>query len=176
MSVFPTTSLVILGSEELRRALSDIEPNIQRQYARRALRAGGMPLLAAMRSRIKSRTGLLAGSLKLRAGRGDRKGRTSLLISANVTAAAMASHYERIGRRGKMNELRDRYKNRENASYKVWWARAVEFGHKGPFGSEKATPPHSFARAGFDSTAENAADIIEEKLLSDIESDFAKGQ
>ena len=48
-------------------------------------------LLAAMRANINSKSGLLAGGLSMRLGRGDRAGRVSVMLASRPLAASCSS-------------------------------------------------------------------------------------
>jgi hypothetical protein len=170
----PATSITVTAGEDLQAAFLEIDKQVQRKIARKALRIGDVPIVDAMRSLIVDRSGLLAGSLSMRPGKGDRKGITSMLISANATAEAFATAREGQGKLSAAAGVRKRYANRMSATYVVFYARMVEFGHKGPYGSPASTPEHSFARAGFDATVDDAADKIEDSLISGIEEVWEK--
>jgi hypothetical protein len=164
----------VTGEDELRAAFNEVDTAVQRTIARKALRVGDVEIVDAMRGLITDRSGLLAGSLVMRAGRGDRKGITSILISANATAEVFAKARESQGKLTAAAGVRKRFANRMAETYIVFYARMVEFGHVGKYPDSPKTPEHSFARAGFDATADSAADKIEDALMLGIEEVWEK--
>lgn len=157
-----TATITVTGEQELAIDLLGIERSLARGIIRGALKAGGEPMLAAIRSRIRSRTGLLSSSVRVRAGKGDRPGRTSVIISAWATAGSFAKHREQAGRSGVAAKVRESYQGRMRSRYDLYYGYFVEMGHKG-------APAHSFARAGFDATVDQSADLIEQALAEGIE-------
>jgi hypothetical protein len=155
--ITPNVTFQVQGGDSIAAWLSGLPDKVARRIGVAALKAGAKPMIAAIRSRIHSVSGLLARSLKAHAGKGDREGRTSLIISANTTRAAFArakpSHRVAAGR--------------DTDRYVVYYGYPVEFGHR-IAGVTGAVPPHPFIRPGFDSTAEEAGDIIEEALVAGI--------
>lgn len=172
--LLPTASMSVTGSEELQAVFLELDGKVQRTVARKALKVGDAPILSAMRSLIVTRSGLLEGSLAIRAGRGDHQGITSMLISANATAEKFATAREGQNKLSAAAGVRKRFKGKMSATYKVFYARLVEFGHAGKYPDSDTTPEHSFARAGFDATCEGAADKIEETLFDGIETAWTK--
>lgn len=156
-----SATITITGEQELAIDLLGIERSLARGITRNALKAGGGPMLASIRSRIRSRTGLLSSSVRLRAGKGDRAGRTSVIISAWATAQSFAKHREQAGRGLEGSAVRDRYKGKPRSRYSVYYGYFVEMGTKG-------APAHSFARAGFDATVDQSAETIEQSISDGI--------
>ena len=162
----PVNTITLAGLDELAEQFAGMERAIAKGVARDALREGGAPMLAAMKARVSVRTGLLAGSLRMRAGSGDRAGRTSVIISASATATRAAEAFREAGHRKMAGyALRSRVER-----YNVYYGMMVEYGHAAPYdaGGEKVAGEHPFARPSFDEHVDTSADLIEEKLFEGI--------
>jgi len=159
-------SVTVVGGQDLADELAGLERKLARGIIRDALKEGSGPMLAAIRSRINSRTGMLSSSVRVRAGKGDRPGRTSVIISAWATAGAFARHREMAGRSAVAAKVRESYKGRMRSRYDVYYGYFVEMGHRTPGG--KDVPAHSFARAGFDATVDRAGERIEQTISDGI--------
>jgi len=88
------------------------------RISRAALKDAAAPMVGAMRSRVRKRTGLLGRSIKARAARGDRPGRVAVLITAVATRGA----WLKSGRKAAAG--------RKSSKYRVYYARMVEKGHR----------------------------------------------
>lgn len=177
-------SETLLGGDELIAGLEALDQKIQRKFSRTALRAGQGPMVAAIKAieEPHSITGLLQSGIRGLAGRGDRPGITSQLISAitdvggflqfGTSSSAEKSRLEK--------NLISKYGGNLGAKYRVYYARAVEMGHE-PSGwyahvaGAVPVPPHPFARPGFDETVDESADIIEQSLSDQISEEWASG-
>lgn len=145
-----------LLNDELGLRLEAVGSAIGR-IAHQALREGGGPMLSAIKSHIHSITGLLAGGLALRAGKNDRAGRYSMLISSWTTREvfAMTRSSGVAARVRGLGQARDRYR--------TWYGVPVEFGHANARGGGR-TPEHPFMRPGFDEAEVSTLALVEERL------------
>jgi hypothetical protein len=178
-ALLPYISIQLQGEQRLADDLSLLEDDIQRKYCRVALKEGSAPIVAAEKAStaFEDDTGLLRGSIKPYFGRGDRPGRTSVLIGAVTTVGQFLSALRdnEAAKATLKRRLIYKYLGNINAQYLTWYARAVEFGHE-PSGwyakqaNAVPVPEHSFARSSFDATVDTAADITIESLADQIES------
>lgn len=149
--------LTILDGESVARDLEALPLKMARQIGHEALREGGEPMVAAIRARIHSRTGLLAGGLKIRNAKGDRPGRIAVLITSTTSrekfAAAQSSGVAK----------RVRLAGQSSDRYAVYYGLNVEFGHANVRGGGDV-PPHPFLLPGFDTTVESVLDTAEQKV------------
>ena len=142
--------LTLEGGAALAESLTALGQAVARRISRQALKAGANPMVAAARARIHSITGLLAGGLAARVGRGDFPGRTSVVIQALTTRARFARVTGRKVKPGK------------NRGFRVYYGTFVELGHKTAGGGR--VPAHPFMRSAFDAQVSGTADIIQEEL------------
>jgi hypothetical protein len=156
-----SATLQVIDGEILAQALEGLPPAIARGIGRSALREGGGPMVAAIKARIHSVTGLLGGGLRLRSASGDRPGRIAVLISSTTTRQTFATK----GRRRKVA------KGGARDPYRVYYGPMVEFGHK-VAGSSATVPAYPFVRPGFEATVDAAGQAIEESIWSGLESQF----
>lgn len=154
----------------LQQMFEDIEFPLFRGLAREALSEGANPMVAAIRSGIRSRSGLLARSVKARAGKNDRPGTFSVIVSTMATASQFIKNREAAGFVSLSADLKRRYDSKSKEKYSVYYGYMVDSGHLGPHGSSAATPSHPFFRLGFDSTVDESANMIETRLLDAITS------
>ena len=157
-----SVTLQLLDGERLADALDGLGKTVARRLGRQALKEGGQPMLAAIRGRVHSVTGVLASGLKMRPGRGDRPGRISMLIVSETTRQRFAAAHP--SRRVSPGGARDRYR--------VYYGPMVEFGHRVAGGSGERVPAHPFLRPGFDSTVEAAGGIIEKTVGDEVARQF----
>jgi hypothetical protein len=137
-----------------------------KELQRSALLSGGGPLLAAMRAGINSLTGLLAGGLSMRPGRGDRAGRVSVLLSSKTTVKEFASKTYGVTR---AKALASGIKGR---NYRVYYGLFVALGHKNPGHAD--VPPHDWYGQAFDSQAEGLLEVAADTLLYGMTERFAE--
>jgi len=162
-------------------ALENLPKAVAKRIAKAALKEGSKPILAAIKSYIHSRTGLLAGGLKVRVARGDRAGRVAVLIQSWPTREKFAA--SRPGRKVAGGDAKDRYR--------VYYGTFVELGHKvrGAAGETVGytgrvykrkgvvggrVDAHPFIAPGFDETADAAGEIIEQRLGEGIDKELLK--
>jgi HK97 gp10 family phage protein len=172
MSPLPVASFVVIGSEQLAREFERLDQKVQKQAAREALSVGAGQIASAMKAstQFKDVTGILRRGIKPRPGKGDRTGTVSVLIRSDVTARQYIAAHKAMGRKpGAIAVAEKNFAGKASQKYRVFYSRLVDFGHRGPFGGGKPTPPHPFARMAFDSVAEEAADVIVDTLGSKIE-------
>ena len=179
--------LQIIDGEMLAERLQNLSKGVAGKIVRGVLAGGISPMVPAMKSRIHSVTGLLAGGLKLKMGKGDRAGRYSVYVDSVVTARKFASMTHRPVAAGSPGR-----------QYRVYYGVMVEFGHKyrrddetsthidkrgeargehGPIyvrhgQSGRRTPAHSFLRAVFDAQVEGAAEKIENGFWDAVETNL----
>ena len=87
-----------------------------------------------------------------------------MIISSWATAEKFANAREQGGYTKQAKDTRRSFARNMNGRYRVFYDRFVEYGHKGPDGSNATTPPHSFGQAGFDAAADAAAQAIENAI------------
>jgi hypothetical protein len=151
--------LEIIDGEIIAQKLADLPKALAKQIVRGSLLEGISPMVPAMRALIHSRTGLLAGNLKVRIGKGDRAGRTSIYVSSFTSRA----RFERVRKvKTGVGKAKDRYS--------VFYGGFVEFGHRIAGGGE--VEPHSFLRDIYDAQAEAAGTKIENALGESVEEAF----
>ena len=174
----------IIEGEMLAQRLQNLPKAVARDVVRGVLTEGIGPMVPAMRSRIHSVSGLLAGGLKLKMGQGDRAGRYSVYVDSTVTARKFEATKHRPVAAGSPGR-----------AYRVYYGIMVEFGHRyrrddetsthidkrgeargehGPIyvqhgQSGRRTPAHSFLRAVFDAQVEGAAQKIEDSFMEAVE-------
>jgi len=155
------------GGEEIAAAFEQMG-GAARRLAQGALKAGAVPITAAVLSHIHDVTGLLRLGTKVRVGRGDRPGRYSVYMSSQTTAKRYASH----GRRRQVAAGATGGSRR----YRIWHWPAVEFGHRivarGGRDTGKMVAAHPFIRPGFDQSVDGAMDIVEEQVLDGVMGEF----
>jgi hypothetical protein len=174
----------IIEGEMLAERLQNLSRGAAGKVVRGILAEGVGPMVPAMRSRIHSVTGLLAGGLRLKMGKGDRPGKYSVYVDSAATARKFESTKHRPVAAGSAGR-----------QYRVYYGIMVEFGHKyrhddetsthidkrgeargehGPIyvrhgQAGRRTPAHSFLRAVFDAQAEGAAEKIENSFWELVE-------
>jgi HK97 gp10 family phage protein len=182
MSMMPYVSLQVQGTQQLADDFGMLERKDGKVYARKAMKLGAVPIMAAAAASAvyEDRTGLLRMSARAVPGKGDREGRTSILIRWTATVGAFIQHLKEKGFSEK--KLADvqrlliyKYLGNIGARYDVFYARMVEFGHQASgwyanIPGAQFVKAHPFARPAFDATVDTAADIIEESLAAQIES------
>jgi hypothetical protein len=148
-------------------ALAALPGSLARNLVRGVLREALAPMVPAMKANIHRRTGLLAAGLRLRNGRGDRPGRTSVYISSVTTRQRFASGNRRRKRKVAAGRARDRYR--------VYYGPMVEVGHAIVAGGKEVgrVPPYPWMRPAFDALVEQAAQVIETRLGDRLEEAFA---
>lgn len=136
------------------------------RIARKALKAGGQPMLTAIRGRVRRNTGLLSEGLRLRFGRGDHRGKYSVLISSRTTRA-------RFARKKKFYRIAA---GQPSDRYAIYYGLMVEYGHRqrpgGRTGSDGFVRAYPFARPGFDATVGQTAELIEQLVADGITDAF----
>jgi len=166
-STYARVSTYMQGGEEIAAAFGRMG-GAARKLAQGALKAGGVPITAAVLSHIHDVSGLLRLGTRVRAGRGDRPGRYSVYMSSQTTARRYASY----GRRRKVAAGMGSGSRR----YRIWHWPAVEFGHrivtKGGRDTGKRVEAHPFIRPGFDQSVGGAMDIVEEQVLDGVMAEF----
>lgn len=168
-------SFTVMGLEDLRANFDTLDKDMQRKFARKALRAGVAPIKAAILAELAPhrKSGLLEESLAVNAGRGDRPGNTSMLIRYVTTVGeflerGVSGEKERSRLQGL---LATKYKSNPDSRYLAYYARFLEFGHKpsGMFSHmTEDVPAYPVSRSGFDASVDTAADIIEDVLASQV--------
>jgi len=168
------------SSVDNERKLLELDYKAFRQHARAIIRKAFRPMLADMRSRINDQTGLLGGSLKIASGKRDYSGKISMHITANTTRKrwTASGRHAHTGGRYKMTD-----------SYKVYYARPLEMGHKitaggrvsrkhgGLTGTYRVTGQvegKPFMGPAFDTAEETARSVIEQELGTKAEQEFSK--
>jgi hypothetical protein len=154
--------LQIIDGEMLAERLQNLSKGVAGKVVRGVLAEGVGPMVPAMRSRINSKTGLLAGGLRLTMGKGDRSGRYSVYVDSAATARKFEATKHRPVAAGKPSR-----------QYRVYYGIMVEFGHRVAGGrAEEKVPAHSFLRAVFDAQVEGAAEKIENSFWDAVETNL----
>ncbi len=156
------------GAEEVALRLDAMTRRDAGRAARGALALGAQPMAAAVKSRIHSVSGLLASTVRVRMGRGDRPGRYSVWIGATASRARFARARAKAGRPGQALDVLSKGGRRDR--YSVYYAAMVEYGHRGPKGGR--VPAHPFARPGFDATVDQAMETAERELMDRTQNPF----
>lgn len=141
--------------EELAYLLAELPRKLSKAAAVTSLMGAAQPMVGAMRAAIHSDTGRLKAGLAVRPGRGDRPGRTSVVISSLSTRARVAAFEKRPDLR-----LKGSARSKMGVHYSI----PLEMGHGGP----RPAPPHPFAGPAFDAHAESAAEKIETDFLEEL--------
>jgi hypothetical protein len=149
--------LQIIDGEILAESLQSLAKGVAGKVVRGVLAEGIGPMVPAMRSKIHSVTGLLAGGLKLKMGKGDRAGRYSVYVDSTVTARKFEAKKHRPAGAGSPGR-----------QYRVYYGALVEFGHR-IAGSDERVPAHPFMRTVFDAQVETAAETIENGFWDAVE-------
>ena len=143
-----------MDSSGLELAFDSLSKAVRGRIARDALRAGSVPVVAAIRAAAPQKTGLLASGFRASMPRQDRPERIAMLIRSVTTRARFASAHPR--KTVAAGGASDRYR--------VYYGTFVEFGHKASGIAGEDVPAHPFVRPSVDSTSQEALDIIEDKI------------
>ena len=149
--------LQIIDGEMLAESLRNLTKGVAGKVVRGVLAEGIGPMVPAMRSRIHSVSGLLAGGLKLKMGKGDRPGKYSVYVDSTVTARKFVATKHRPVASGNAGR-----------QYRVYYGAMVEFGHR-IAGSDERAPAHPFLRTVFDAQVETATETIENGFWDAVE-------
>lgn len=183
-SAVPVPTFAVLNDQPIAAGLMATGKEIN-SIGRDALRAGGKPMLAAIRARTPVRRGHLKRGLRLRIARGQ--GRIAMLISSSSSRESFAkTRSSGVAARVRgLGGAKDRYRN--------WYDVPVEYGHRIARSGEGANPfsrkkdadkysawggrveEHPFMRPGFDETVEQTSRIIEDQVGEKIEVVFERG-
>lgn len=143
----------VAGDKELRRALGRLS-NVERRSAfRRPLRDAMKQIQAAALSRVPRRTGKLAKSLKVRAGRKSRTGPSIILIGQGANAK---------------KPPKGKGKRRSRATRAVQFTGDTFYGGFVEYGT-KRQPPQPFIRPAFDERIGQTERTIRDGLMAEIE-------
>lgn len=173
-TIRPLKGSVTIGgiTETVQDLLAGMDKATSRNVLQTSLKDGGAPILQAIRSnapvaarRGKRRGGTLKAGLKLRFGKGDRPGRTSVLIQSitSMTMYAKRTQNPTLLHRVSLGE--------KNRRYRVYYAWMVEKGHATTSGGR--VDPNPFAARGFDSTVDESGEMIEKQILENATRVFA---
>jgi len=157
----------IEGAEELKRTLAELDAKLQKQIARKALRAGAKPIRDEARANANVRTGLMQSEIKVRAGR-SRRGIIRVLVALGSKAFQGKAFYGNfvnfghfVGKRTRLLRLR----GRGEAYQQAYAALSRKMGRK-------FVPGRHFMEHAFEAKKDEALSIATESMVRQIEEEL----
>jgi hypothetical protein len=153
-------SVVIDGGDAVVQAIADMGKRAARGVVLPAMKGPWQAVAAAERAGVKSISGALAASLRVRSGSGDYPGRYSVYVAATATVKMAIKKWSKSPRR-QHHGFAQRAQESGLARYRIFYGLWVEKGHRvvrgGPLdhGGHVVghVPEHPFAAPAFDSGA-----------------------
>lgn len=162
-------TIKIEGWTQIQKWMDAMGKRASREAILPIMKAAAEPLVGLERGNIRSISGALSSSLKVRSGKGDRPGVVSVYIQPSATAKQLTRIWSASPRK-QHHQFAQRASESTHRRYSVFYGHFVESGHKIVRKGRVVgrAEPVRFAQRAADAGGDEAGNQIIENILSEI--------